>query len=171
MDIVFIDVSTFSSSDEDDLQFVSKRKKPVIQSDSDSEVSTISSSASSKYTLKGLPKSVVKSPEDAIPLPDPFKLPKNYRPDVGSALSTGKMTMETTKAFLSAIASAMFSYKRYPTNDDYSNVARTIIAKYPFMKSPTGKPHVSVYHIHVHITVIAHLPGIYSSKHTRVRVL
>ena len=141
------DFITCSSSDEDDLKFVSKRRKPEIV-ESDGEVSTPTSSdipsVSFKYSLKGLPKSVVKSPEDAIPLPDPFVLPKNYRPDVASAFSTGQMTMETTKSFLSAVASAMFTFKRYPTNDDYSNVARTIVTKYPFMKSPTGKPHVSI---------------------------
>ena len=64
---------------------------------------------------------------------------------MASALSTGMITTETTKSFLSAVASAMFTFKRYPTNDDYSNVACTIVTKYPFLKSPMGKPHVSVY--------------------------
>ena len=142
-----------SSDDEDDLLFVPKRQKHGVASESDSEVSTKTGSVSSKYSLKALPKSVVKSPEDSVPLPDPFILPKNYRPNVTSALSTGKMTMETSKAFLSAVASAMFTYKKYPTNDDYSNVARTIITKYPFMKSPTGKPYVNPYHVYAMLNV------------------
>ena len=55
------------------------------------------------------------------------------------------MTFETNKSFLSAVATAMFTYKKYPTSDDYNNFAlrRVIIHKYPFMKSPTGKPYVS----------------------------
>lgn len=85
-----------------------------------------------------------KSKEDGVPLPDPFELPKNFRPDVASALASGKMTLETNTFFLSTVAGAMFTYKRYPTSDDYTNVARTICAKYPFMKSPTGKPYVSL---------------------------
>ena len=148
------------SNDEDDLLFLPKRQKPGVLSESDSEVSTKTSIVSSKYCLKSLPKSVVKSPEDNVPLPDPFTLPKNYRPDVASALSTGKMTMETTRAFLSTVASAMFTYKRYPTNDDYSNVARTIITKYPFMKSPTGKPYVSPFHVlYTMLNVVLHAQG------------
>ena len=71
-----------------------------------------------------------KSKEDSIPLPDPFELPKNFRPDVAAALASGKMTLETKTLFLSTIAGA----KRYPTSDDYTNVARSICAKYPFMK-------------------------------------
>ena len=54
------------------------------------------------------------------------------------------MNQETNKAFLSSVASSMFSFKRYPTHNDYVNVARTIVGKYPFMKSPTGKPYVSM---------------------------
>ena len=85
-----------------------------------------------------------KSKEDNIPLPDPFELPKNFRPDVASALASGKMTLETNRFFLSTVAGAMFTHKRYPTSDDYMNVARAIGTKYPFMKSPTGKPYVSL---------------------------
>ena len=97
----------------------------------------------SKYVLEDMPKAVYKTEQDAIPLPDPFELPKHYRPDVEVALKSGKMTVDTNKSFLSTVAAAMFTYKRYPTADDYNNVARVIIHQYPFMKSPTGKPHVS----------------------------
>ena len=85
-----------------------------------------------------------KTKEDGIPLPDPFDLPKNFRPDVASALASGRMTLETNRFFLSTVAGAMFTHKLYPTSDDYMNVARSICSKYPFMKSPTGKPYVSL---------------------------
>lgn len=92
-----------------------------------------------------------KTAEDSIPLPDPFILPKNFRPDVTTALQSGKMTYETGRAFLTAVASSMFTYKRYPTADDYINVACTIIEKYPFMKSHTGKPYyVSLLMVYLH---------------------
>ena len=63
-------------------------------------------------------------------------------PDVTHALKAKKMTLETDKAFLSSAAGAMFSYKRYPSGADFYNVAREIVTKYPFMKSPVGKPYV-----------------------------
>ena len=85
----------------------------------------------------------VKTEDDAIPLPDPFSLPKHYRADVEVALASGKMTKETTSAFLSAVAAAMLVYKRYPTREDYICVARSVVQKYSFMASPAGTPYVS----------------------------
>ena len=85
-----------------------------------------------------------KTDDDAVPLPDPFPLPKNYKADVEVALKNGKMTIETKKRFFSAVAAAMFTYKKYPKPEDYQNVARCIINKYPFFKSPVGSPHVSL---------------------------
>ncbi len=46
------------------------------------------------------------------PLPHPFGLPENYRHDVEICLKTGKMTASARKHFISAIASAMLSYRR-----------------------------------------------------------
>jgi len=101
-------------------------------------------SSSRKFVLKTLPKAVVKREHDT-PLPNPFVLPKNFRPDVRAALECGKMTLETTKSFLSTVAAAMATFTFYPSKDDYTDVARTIIEKYPFMKSRIGKPYVSIY--------------------------
>ena len=53
------------------------------------------------------------------------------------------MAIETKRQFLSSIASAMFAYKRYPDKDDFQNVARSIVSKYPFLKPPHGSPYVS----------------------------
>ena len=142
------DLSDASLAEDEDLVFAPKRPKKVrILKGSDSDVddkSEQSSVKSNKYVLKEVPKSVVcKTEDDAIPLPDPFPLPKHYRADVELALKSGNMTEDTNRAFLSCVAASMFTYKRYPTADDYRNVARVIIQKYPFMKSPTGTPYVS----------------------------
>ena len=96
--------------------------------------------------LKSLPKTISKNKDQDVPLPNPFPLPKNYRSDVTAALETGQMTHETESAFLSAVASSIFKYKRYPTKEDYVDVATCIIQKYPFMKNTKSqgkKPYVS----------------------------
>ena len=79
-----------------------------------------------------------KTKDDAAPLPDPFELPKNHRPDVEAALKTGCMTLETNKSFLSTVAASMFVYK-----NTQQLTTTTMLLGYPFMRSPTGKPCVS----------------------------
>ena len=117
------------------------------ESDSDQDLGTadVQPSKQPKVETKYKRFKLNKSKEDSIPLPDPFELPKHFRPDVTSALASGKMTLETSRTFLTTVAGAMFTFKRYPTSDDYTNVARAICAKYPFMKSPTGKPYVCLF--------------------------
>ena len=90
-------------------------------------------------------KRVQKTDDDNIPLTDPFPLPKRYRPEVEKALKDGKMSMSTRSHFLSAVASAIFAFKMYPTREDYNCVGRTIVNKYPFLRAPSGagSPHVS----------------------------
>ena len=95
-------------------------------------------SSSSTSTLKTKKTTVKKDPEDSIPLPSPFPLPKYYPYGVEQALNSKQMTRETTTKFMSCIAGAMLNYKRYPTSQDYNNVAQTVIDKYPHLKSPTG---------------------------------
>lgn len=70
------------------------------------------------------------------PLPDPFQLPENYRPDVEVALRSGQMTVETRKAFLSQVAASIFTKKRYPTREEFQRVALGIVRQYPFLESP-----------------------------------
>ena len=132
--------------DDNDLLPSRKKLKVILDSENESEESfsvsvtkpSLKKTKESKFVVK---KSMISKTEDEnIPLPDPFELPKNFRPDVASALKLGKMTLSTNRAFLSSIASAMFVYK---SSDDYINVARSIVNRYPFMKSPTGKPYVS----------------------------
>ncbi len=87
----------------------------------------------------------MKTEDDHTPLPDPYPLPKYYRADIEKALATGKMTKETRSSFLSAVASSMLVFKRFPTRDDCVCVARTIINKYLFLSSPAGTPYVRPY--------------------------
>ena len=84
-----------------------------------------------------------KSEEDAIPLPNPFPLPKHYGSEVEAALNNRKLTNKTRKGFIAKIASSMLYHKRYPTADDYANVGQVVVQTYPFMKSPAGSPAVS----------------------------
>ena len=132
--------------DDNDLLPSRKKLKVILDSENESEESfsvsvtkpSLEKTKESKFVVK---KSMISKTEDEnIPLPDPFELPNIFRPDVASALKLGKMTLSTNRAFLSSIASAMFVYK---SSDDYINVARSIVNRYPFMKSPTGKPYVS----------------------------
>lgn len=86
---------------------------------------------------------LVKSEDDSTPLPDPFPLPKHYHHNVDSALRSKKMSTKDKQQFISEVASAMLQYKKYPSRDDYVCVARSIVAKYPFLKSSDAKPYVS----------------------------
>ena len=155
-------INYLSSSSEDDITPMKRKRANIIDSDdsgSEDKQLRLEAPKKSKFVLKNLPNSIVKKPtkteDDKVPLPDPFILPKNYTPDVVSALKLGKMTLQTNKAFLSAVASSMFESKLYPSTDDYNNVARSIIAKYPFMKSPTGKPYVSSYNLSMYVCSIS----------------
>ena len=94
--------------------------------------------------LKALPKTIHKNKDQESPLPNPFVLPKNFRPDVAAALETEQMTRETTTAFTSTVASCIFRFKKYPTKEELTDVARCIVEKYPFMKGKE-KPYVSIY--------------------------
>uniref|UniRef100_A0A1X7TXL7 Uncharacterized protein n=1 Tax=Amphimedon queenslandica TaxID=400682 RepID=A0A1X7TXL7_AMPQE len=83
-------------------------------------------------------KKVHKVEEDMIPLPDPFPLPKHHKSDVEVALKQHKMSSTTRRQFISDVASTILGYKRYPTKEDYTNVARTIISTQPFLRAPPG---------------------------------
>lgn len=113
----------------------------TCNSDDGMESTTASTSIGSTISRK---RKISKTADDSVPLPEPFPLLKHYRKDVEEALKNGKMNKETRSSFLHAVASAMLMYKKYPTRDDYTNVGRSIIASYPFLKSPTqfGTPHV-----------------------------
>ena len=79
-----------------------------------------------------------------IPLLDPFPLPKYYKADVEIALKQCKMSWTTRCQFISDIASTTLGYKQYPSNEDYENVAHTVVSHYQFLRVPprAGTPHV-----------------------------
>jgi hypothetical protein len=81
---------------------------------------------------------VKKDEDDRVPLPSPFPLPKHYPYNVESALNSKKMTKDVMSKFISVIAGTMLTYKRYPTSEDYYNVAQSVITKYPHLRSPAG---------------------------------
>ena len=85
-----------------------------------------------------------KTDGDLVPLPDPFPLPKRYRQEVEKGLKAKEMSNRVRSHFLSSVASAVLSYKLYPSWEDYNCVARTIVKEYPFLKAPpgAGSPHV-----------------------------
>ena len=145
---------TGSSFEEDCIISATSRKRlNIFPDDSPDEqsIKTVESivkqesvtTCSSHTPIPSKKQKFVKTEDDAIPLPDPFPLPKHYRADVEVALASGKMTKETMSAFLSAVAAAMLVYKRYPTREDYICVARSVVQKYSFMASPAGTPYVS----------------------------
>ena len=80
-----------------------------------------------------------------MPLPTPYPIPLHFRSDVEVALNTKKMTKETKSAFFSAVAASMLAYKRYPSADDYRNVAQSVCERYSFFKSPIGEPYVRTF--------------------------
>ena len=43
------------------------------------------------------------------------------------------MTATAKAAFFSAIAAAMFQFKRFPSRDEKVSVAKQIVSKYPFL--------------------------------------
>ena len=71
-------------------------------------------------------------------------MPVHFSQDVTECLSARKMTKETLNSFLSGMASHVFQIKRKPSREDLINVSRSVIVKYPFLRSPTGSPYVSM---------------------------
>ena len=120
----------------------SKRFQPLDSDVSDSEpIIEVKPKCSTQKSF--LPSVVKKEKIAEKPIPDPFPFPAHHRPDVELGLSTGKMSREAKKAFLSSVAFSMFGWKKYPSSEEYARVACEIIKKYPFLKPPSGSPTVS----------------------------
>ena len=74
----------------------------------------------------------------------PLLILHTYFEQLSSYIPAGKMNSVTTAKFYTRIAGVMAIYKRYPKREDYDRVARGIVRKYPFMRSPISG-HVSSY--------------------------
>ena len=89
-------------------------------------------------------------------------------------LTYGKMNAVTQNAFLLGVASHVFQIKRKPSSEDLINVYRVIIAKYPFMRSPTGSPYVSkyiIYILYIYILYIYIYIYIYVTQHEKIGLM
>ena len=109
------------SSEENFILSANSRKRMRVFSDSPDQSVDVEDGVPSCSSRDGTPASIskksklVKTEDNAIPLPDPFPLLKHYCADVEVALANGKMT----SSFLSAVAASMLVFKRYPTREDY----------------------------------------------------
>ena len=140
--------SSFVDSSDDDCDIkenVHSSQPESMDVNCSSTVSEVTSEASSSLC----PVVVLLKKTEEDELPDPFPLPKNYPTDVEIALRSKKMTKETMKAFMSSVASAMLTYKRYPNKQEYTRVAKDILLKFPFMKPLNGSPTVSLLNYYV----------------------
>jgi len=59
-----------------------------------------------------------------------------------AGLQNKRLNGQCRSKFIASICSAIFKYKALPTNDEYQNVARKIIEKYPFLKFKSGSGYV-----------------------------
>ena len=75
-------------------------------------------------------------------IPSPFPFPPHYTLDIELGLKLKQLQPRQQAKLITRIANVMLLYKRYPTKLDYENVARDLVAKYPFLKSPIN-PYVS----------------------------
>ena len=78
------------------------------------------------------------------PLPMPFPLPTNFRSEIMAALKQEVLSPSLRRKFLSAIASAIFRHKGYPTKEEYNHVGQQVIEKYPFLCTKDGCGYVSI---------------------------
>lgn len=114
-----------------------------IPSSFDCSQTTLSSTDSEDHAAMNY--SCVISPSDESQKVDfvrSFTFPQNYCPEVEASLREKSMTLKTSRLFYTSIARAMFALKRYPTRNEFDWIARRIVNKYKFLKSPLGDGHV-----------------------------
>jgi hypothetical protein len=81
---------------------------------------------------------VMKSGNNTGTITDTFSLPVNFSPHVENALAEKAMMSRLFATFIPTIARAVFAVKRYPSAAEYDILAKLVVDKYPFMKSPLG---------------------------------
>ena len=85
--------------------------------------------------LKGpLPVSKKQEP----PLPRPFDPPVNFSPLVMVGLEAEYLVGNAGIKIITAIANAIFRYKRYPTDEEYHRVAQQVVRKWKFLDTGSG---------------------------------
>lgn len=89
-----------------------KKMKVLLSEDADDNNITVSDDK------KSTPQVVKPAKVPEQPLPDPF--PLHFSSEVELVLSPRKMTRETNSAFLSVIAAARLSYKRFTSREEYT---------------------------------------------------
>ena len=73
-----------------------------------------------------------------LALPRPFSLPSNFSHSVVSGLEEKHLVGKARTKFITAIASAMFQHKSYPTRDEYDHVVQQVFRKWPFLRVRNG---------------------------------
>ena len=122
------------------------RRNRVLESDDDEVDDWEKHGTSTDSVAVRMPKKIQKIDkcyDDTVPLLNPFPLPKHYSAEVEVALKAKQMSSIARKQFVGSVATAMLFNKRYPTSADCQNVGSTVIAQYPFLRSPAGSPAVS----------------------------
>lgn len=66
-----------------------------------------------------------------VQLPNPFPFPKYLPPDVEAAIRTGEVSRAAQNGLLASIIHSVFQHKRYLTENDYINLSKQIMDKYP----------------------------------------
>jgi hypothetical protein len=68
-----------------------------------------------------------------LPLPRPFPLPDNFHHSIAKGLREKHLVGNAHSKFKTAIASANFQHKSYPTSDEYKHVVQQAFKKWPFL--------------------------------------
>ena len=85
--------------------------------------------------------SVLMRQTESVRLPKPFPLPQNYPKAVRDGLAQNYLCAKDMATFVTAVAHALYSFKDYPTTEEYYQVSEEIVRKYPFLETRDG--HVS----------------------------
>lgn len=73
-------------------------------------------------------------------------------------LANGMLSAKGKTKFISSVAAAIFRFKSLPTKEEYEQVAKEIISKYPFLRSSNGTGYVSYTYLYVmHYTLASNV--------------
>lgn len=69
-------------------------------------------------------------------LPMAFVLPENLPADIEAGLQAQNLQRSQLASLVTIVAHAMYGHIRYPTKEERDSVARNVVTKYPFLRSP-----------------------------------